>query len=102
VEELNRGVLGSVPDKTATSDYYSEGMMIIDAADPYSTPIMWLNSICSDIFGEQQRVAHCCGTCYDAVMTISKFGDAVSSLLVLPEASVCGRGFWLIDATGAE
>ncbi len=65
MEELNRGVLGSVPDKTATSDYYSEGVMIIDAADPYSTPIIWLNSICSDIFGESSFIAHCCCPCHD-------------------------------------
>ncbi|DBA81747.1 hypothetical protein WJX77_001163 [Trebouxia sp. C0004] len=58
VEDLNRGVLGSVPDKTATSDYYSEGVMIIDAADPYATPIMWLNSICSDIFGIDDETAY--------------------------------------------
>lgn len=99
MEELNRGVLGSVPDKTATSDYYSEGVMIIDAADPYSTPIMWLNSICSDIFGEQPSVAHCCCTCHD---DYCKSDDAVSNLLCCLWPLFVEGGFWLVDAIGAE
>jgi len=78
VEELNRGVLGSVPDKTATSDYYSEGVMIIDAADPYSTPIMSLNSICSDIFGNKALLLTAAAL---VIMTSCNFDNAVSSFL---------------------
>ena len=44
--------LGTVPDKSAASDYYSEGVIIVDAANPYKCPVLWLNTICKDIIGE--------------------------------------------------
>ena len=57
VEEMERGVLGSVPDKAGSSDYYSEGIIITDVADPYNCPLLWLNTICKEMLGAS---ADCC------------------------------------------
>ena len=57
VEEMERGVLGSVPDKAGSSDYYSEGIIITDVADPYNCPLLWLNTICKEMLGD---FADCC------------------------------------------
>lgn len=48
--------LGSVPEKGAASDYYSEGMFIVDASQPRKCPIVWLNTICREMVGEQPLV----------------------------------------------
>ena len=45
--------LGSVPEKSAASDYYSEGMFIVDASQPLKCNIVWLNTICREMIGEQ-------------------------------------------------
>ena len=44
---------GSVPEKSAASDYYSEGMLIVDASKAPTCRIVWLNTICRDMIGEQ-------------------------------------------------
>ena len=51
--ELKVKPLGSVPEKSAASDYYSEGMFIVDASQPAKCSIVWLNTICRDMIGEQ-------------------------------------------------
>ena len=48
--------LGSVPEKGAASDYYAEGMFIVDTSQPRICPILWLNTICREMIGEQPRV----------------------------------------------
>ena len=51
--EMKVKPLGSVPEKTVALDYYSEGMFIVDASQPAKCSIVWLNSICRDMIGEQ-------------------------------------------------
>lgn len=53
--------LGSVPEKSAASDYYSEGIFIVDAADATKCPILWLNAMCKQIIGKHSR--HTLGFC---------------------------------------
>ena len=48
---MQRGVLDSVPDKAAVSDYYAEGIIITDVVDPYKCPVLWLNTICKEMLG---------------------------------------------------
>lgn len=47
--------LGSVPEKSAVSDYYSEGVFIVDATIPTKCPILWLNAMCKEIIGEHPQ-----------------------------------------------
>ena len=55
---MKRGVLGSLPDKSAASDYYSEGIIIVDVSDPYACPVLWLNSVCKEMLGEYTASLH--------------------------------------------
>ena len=51
--EMKVSPLGTVPEKSAALDYYSEGMFIVEASDPPKCPIVWLNAICREMIGEQ-------------------------------------------------
>ncbi|KAL3152207.1 hypothetical protein ABBQ32_001294 [Trebouxia sp. C0010 RCD-2024] len=55
--ELTVNTLGSVPEKSAASDYYSEGIFIVDAADATKCPILWLNAMCKQIIGVEDDKA---------------------------------------------
>lgn len=54
--EMKVSPLGSVPEKGAASDYYAEGMFIVDTSQPQKCPILWLNTICREMIGEQSQV----------------------------------------------
>lgn len=44
--------LGTVPDKGTALDFYSDGVCIVDAANSYKCPVLWLNTICKEMIGK--------------------------------------------------
>ena len=61
--EMKVKPLGSLPEKSATSDYYSEGMLIVDASQPAKCKIVWLNTTCREMIGEQPSHIWCIVSC---------------------------------------
>lgn len=50
-EVVGKGSDATLPDKAAASDFFSEGVMIVDTVQDKEWPVVWMNSVCSQLIG---------------------------------------------------